>query len=74
MEGRYLVPTCEELPDGVYAISAGETPETFFLKLGYVRTSNTSLDILECPHKEKCEGGRDVSHYCATGYHGPYES
>lgn len=67
------VPHCAALPEGVNEKGDGETVESLELKTGYYRVSNKSRDILECYRDEACEGGADVSAYCATGYTGACE-
>lgn len=47
---------------------AGKTLGTLELERGYYRTSETSLDILECHREEACVGGSNASRYCAAGY------
>lgn len=64
-------PVCENLPEGVQAVSAGTTLATWNLKKGYYRISAESSNLIECSNKGACVGGDTVGDYCAPGYEGP---
>lgn len=66
-------PACQELPMGAVALSSGTTVASITLRAGYYRTSNSSVDILECHRQEACLGGNGYETYCAAGYEGACE-
>ncbi|GMI50399.1 hypothetical protein ScalyP_jg12093, partial [Parmales sp. scaly parma] len=42
------------------------------LQGGWFRTSNSSLDIRQCPLEEQCLGGDEPQKSCLEGSTGPY--
>ena len=61
---------CNPCLEGTECKKYGTTLYDFKLAKGYWRTSNISIDVLECS-QPSCQGGVDTSIYCAPGYEGP---
>lgn len=63
--------------EGVDCEQTGATLASLKIRKGYWRSSNKSLVVHSCGHKEACVGAMQISSsddYCADGYKGPCES
>ena len=57
-----------------HAKSYGGPLSEFMIDPGYWRTKINSTRVLECYHKEACQGGvTDTETFCTEGYKGPCE-
>ncbi|GMH88080.1 hypothetical protein TL16_g11053, partial [Triparma laevis f. inornata] len=65
---------CEDVMEGIDAVTPGMTLADMEIRPEYWRTSPTSIDVRECPVPEACVGGNrsDENGLCLEGHSGPY--